>query len=162
MKEITLAGMVLVHSGEDWPHARPPCCKASGNLFFVVCLGFRLFLIEFRQEMTSHLEHNEKIVSWMQPVHGGVEDQFPVLRMKGAFYKLSLRMMKSIWRHVRLKRGFVNVERAPYGGLKLKIPTLLLTEKMRTQTRFNVRPSYFFSFFVWFAGFVLFNNDAGR
>jgi hypothetical protein len=40
---------------------------------------------------------------------------------------------------VRLRRGFVNVERAPFGGEKLRIPTLLLEEKMRTQTRFNVR-----------------------
>jgi hypothetical protein len=129
--------MVLVHSGEEWPHARPPCSK----------------------EMTRHLEHNEKIVSWLQPSGGGVEDQVrtasdqaptasdplkdeqvPVLRIKGQYFRLSLRMMKSIWRHVRLKKGFVNVERAPYGGMKLKIPTLLLTEKMRTQSRFNVSP----------------------
>lgn len=53
MKEMSLAGMVLVHSGEEWPHARPPCSK----------------------EMTRHLEHNEKIVSWLQPSGGGVEDQ---------------------------------------------------------------------------------------
>ena len=64
-----------------------------------------------------------------------------MLRIRGQYFRLSLRMMKSIWRHVRLKKGFVNVERAPYGGLKLKIPTLLLTEKMRTQSRFNVSQS---------------------
>ena len=64
-----------------------------------------------------------------------------MLRIRGQYFRLSLRMMKSIWRHVRLKKGFVNVERAPYGGLKLKIPTLLLTEKMRTQSRFNVSHS---------------------
>lgn len=118
MKEMSLEGMALVHSGEEWCHARPPCCK----------------------EMTGHLEHNEKIVSWLQPVGGTVEDQVPVLRIQGGYYRLSLRMMKCIWRHVRLRKGFVNVERAPYGGMKLKIPTLLLTEKMRTQSRFNVRP----------------------
>jgi hypothetical protein len=39
---------------------------------------------------------------------------------------------------VRLRKGFVNVERAPFGGLKLRIPTLLYVEKMRTQSRFNV------------------------
>lgn len=32
----------------------------------------------------------------------------------------------------------MNVERAPFGGLKLRIPSLLYVEKMRTQTRFNV------------------------
>ena len=47
-------------------------------------------------------------------------------------------MMKAIWRHVRLRKGFENVERAPYGGLKLKIPVALLAEKHRTQSRFNV------------------------
>ena len=41
-------------------------------------------------------------------------------------------------RHVRLRKGFVNLENAPYGGLKLRIPSTLLVEKMRTQTRFNV------------------------
>ncbi len=39
---------------------------------------------------------------------------------------------------MRLRKGFVNVEKAPFGGLKLKIPTLLYVEKMRTQSRFNV------------------------
>jgi len=39
---------------------------------------------------------------------------------------------------VRLRKGFVNLENAPYGGLKLRIPSTLLVEKMRTQTRFNV------------------------
>ncbi len=41
-------------------------------------------------------------------------------------------------RSVRLRKGFVNVEKAPFGGLKLRIPTLLFVEKMRTQSRFNV------------------------
>jgi hypothetical protein len=31
------------------------------------------------------------------------------------------------------------VERAPYGGFKLRIPVALLAEKLRTQSRFNVR-----------------------
>jgi hypothetical protein len=44
-------------------------------------------------------------------------------------------------RNVRLRKGFVNVERAPFGGLKLRIPTVLFVEKMRTQSRFNVRCS---------------------
>jgi hypothetical protein len=42
-------------------------------------------------------------------------------------------------RSVRLRRGFVNLERAPFGGEKLRIPSLLFVEKMRTQSRFNVR-----------------------
>lgn len=39
---------------------------------------------------------------------------------------------------MRLRKGFVNVEKALFGGLKLRIPTLLFVEKMRTQSRFNV------------------------
>ena len=40
---------------------------------------------------------------------------------------------------MRLRKGFVNMEKAPFGGLKLRIPSLLFIEKMRTQSRFNVR-----------------------
>jgi hypothetical protein len=85
-----------------------------------------------------HLERNERLVTWLQPVGGAVEDQVPAIRVKECFYTISLRMMKAIWRHVRLRKGFDNVERAPYGGLKLKIPVTLLAEKLRTQSRFNV------------------------
>jgi hypothetical protein len=68
-----------------------------------------------------------------------VQDQYPVMRLSdGGYYTMSLRMMKAVWRSVRLRRGFVNVERAPFGGEKLRIPTLLFVEKMRTQSRFNV------------------------
>ena len=106
----------VVCAGNDWCHALPPCSR----------------------EMMAHLERNEKLVSWLQPVKGTVQDQMPAIRVKNEFYSISLRMMKAIWRHVRLKKGFENVERAPYGGLKLKIPVSLLAEKLRTQSRFNV------------------------
>lgn len=46
MKEISMEGMTLIHSGEDWAHARPPCAR----------------------DMAGFLEHNERIVSWVQPV----------------------------------------------------------------------------------------------
>ncbi len=69
-----------------------------------------------------------------------MQDQYPVMRLSdGGYYTMSLRMMKAVWRSVRLRRGFVNVERAPFGGEKLRIHTLLFVEKMRTQSRFNVR-----------------------
>lgn len=54
--------------------------------------------------MIRHLERNERVVSWLQPLGGRVEDQQPAVRFKGHFYTLSLRMMKSIWRHVSLPR----------------------------------------------------------
>ncbi len=43
-------------------------------------------------------------------------------------------------RHVRLKKNFVNREVIPHVGTKLRIPEVLLVEKLRTQQRFNVRP----------------------
>jgi hypothetical protein len=116
MKRLDMKGKCVVYAGEDWRHGLPPCSK----------------------EMMRHLERNEKIVSWLQPVDGRVEDQIPAIRVNDAFYSMSLRMMKAIWRHVRLRKGFDNVERSPYGGMKLKIPTSLLAEKLRTQSRFNV------------------------
>lgn len=116
MKRLDMSRVSVVHAGEDWQHAHPPC----------------------NREMMCHLERNEKLVSWLQPVDGTVQDQIPAIKVDGAFHSISLRMMKAIWRHVRLRRGFDNVERAPYGGFKLRIPVPLLAEKHRTQSRFNV------------------------
>jgi hypothetical protein len=116
MKRIDTEGMVLVHYGQDWPHESPPCSKS----------------------MVSKLERNERLVFWLQPAGGSEQDQIPALKLQDGFYSLSLRMMKAIWRHVRLKKGFHNLERAQLGGYKLRIPNMLLTEKMRTQSRFNV------------------------
>lgn len=63
---------------------------------------------------------------------------FPAIKIKDQFYTLSLRMMKAVWRHVRLKKGFVNEEFIPHVGNILRIPNILLQEKIRTQERFNV------------------------
>lgn len=116
MKRIDTTGMVLVHYGREWPHPAPPCSKS----------------------MIASLEHNEPLVYWLQPKNAPECDQVPALKLPDGFYSLSLRMMKAIWRHVRLKKGFHNLERAQMGGYKLRIPHALLTEKMRTQSRFNV------------------------
>jgi len=116
MRKIDTSGMVLVHYGREWPHHAPPCSKAMVNL----------------------LERNEPLVYWLQPTGKAEQEQIPALKLADGFYTLSLRMMKAIWRHVRLRKGFHNLERAQLGGYKLRIPTVLLTEKMRTQSRFNV------------------------
>jgi len=121
MKVVDMRDVFLVHSGDDWRYEQLPCNK----------------------QMISHLEKNEGIVSWLQPKSGLVDDQFPAIKIKDYYYTLSLRMMKAIWRNVRLRKGFINMERAPYGGHKLKIPSLLYTEKMRTQHRFNVKTQHF-------------------
>jgi hypothetical protein len=39
-----------------------------------------------------------------------VEDQVPAINVNGQYRCLSLRMQKSIWRHIRLRKGFVNLE----------------------------------------------------
>jgi hypothetical protein len=116
MKAIPMHNMTLIHRGEDWPHSQNPCTK----------------------EMMSVLEKNERYISWLQPVNGKIEEQIPALRIHDQYYMLSLRMMKCIWRHVRLHKHFVNHETALYGGRKLKIPMSLYIEKIRTQSRFNV------------------------
>ena len=116
MRRIDVERMDLVHYGLMWPHSAAPCNRA----------------------MIAHLERNEGLVYWLQPRGAGVDLQIPALRLKDGFYTLSLRMMKAIWRHVRLRKGFCNLERAQLGGFKLRIPAVLLTEKMRTQSRFNV------------------------
>ena len=121
MERLDISNIRVIYAGEDWRHGSLP----------------------FSREMMRHLERNERLVSWLQPLGGGVQDQVPAIRMKDEFYTISLRMMKAIWRHVRLKKGFENVERAPYGGLKLKIPVSLLAEKLRTQSRFNVSGVHF-------------------
>ena len=137
MKPVDMDTVDLIHSGEAWPHPHPPCSR----------------------QMLQFLERNEGVVTWVQPKGGVVEDQYPVIRIGGEYYTMSLRMMKAVWfvliflfflartradnaiknrRSVRLRKGFVNMEKAPFGGLKLRIPTLLFVEKMRTQSRFNV------------------------
>jgi hypothetical protein len=91
------------------------------------------------KDMIGKLEKNEAFVSWLQPKSGSVEDMFPAIRIKENYYTLSLRMMKAVWRHVRLKKGFVNQQLVPHVGTLLRIPRVLLLEKIRTQERFNVR-----------------------
>jgi hypothetical protein len=118
MKRIDTTEMILVHYGREWQHEAPPCSRC----------------------MVSKLERNERLVFWLQPKNGTEQDQVPALKLPDGFYSLSLRMMKAIWRHVRLRKGFHNLERAQLGGYKLRIPRTLLTEKIRTQSRFNVRP----------------------
>lgn len=99
---------------------------------------------------------------------GAVKDQVAAINVHGKYFcPLSLRMQKSIWRHIRLRKGFVNLEQLSQvktptkkqqcvtwqglwlrfiyaaqhvfcqGGYKLKIPTMLLSEKERTRSRFT-------------------------
>jgi hypothetical protein len=117
MKLINLQDMEIVFSGKPWTFALQPCAKQAIPL----------------------LERNEKIVSWLKPLGGGVSDHIPAILFKDKFYSLSLRMQKAIYRHIRLKKGFKN-EEIMDGIAKLRIPDVLLKEKIRTQSRFDVSP----------------------
>ena len=115
MKVIEVQDMEIVFSGKAWTHNIQPCAKQAIPL----------------------LERNEKIVSWLKPKGGGVSDHIPAILFKGKFFSLSLRMQKAIYRHIRLKKGFKN-EEIMDGIAKLRIPDVLLKEKIRTQSRFDV------------------------
>lgn len=114
MKLVNLNSNVLLRCGLSWPYSKMPSAK----------------------DMISKLERNEAYVSWLKPTNS--TEMFPAIKIKDQFYTLSLRMMKAVWRHVRLKKGFVNEEFIPHVGNILRIPNILLQEKIRTQERFNV------------------------
>jgi hypothetical protein len=140
MRVLDISGMGVVFHGREWPY---PDVDPSSRC----CI--------------SHLERNESLVTWLQPPGGQVEDQIPAIRVKDKFCALSLRMQKSLFRHVRLRKNFVNLEPLSNGTYKLRIPLLLLHEKIRTQTRFNV--GYLFLILnVCLQGFLLFFNVGCR
>lgn len=107
----------VVDGGQSWPHRKKPC----------------------KLEMLPLLEQNESIVTWLIPKGcDDINQQIPAIRFNHMYYTISLRMMKAIWRHVRLAKGFVNREESKDGNPKLRIPVKLFFEKKRTQNRFNV------------------------
>jgi hypothetical protein len=116
MRIIDTTNMELVSVGMPWRHEISPCSKAAIAL----------------------LERNTKVVTWMAPRGGKPHEQIPCIMYKERYYSLSLRMQKAIYRHIRLKKGFKN-EETVNGTAKLRIPDLLLKEKIRTQSRFDVR-----------------------
>ncbi len=87
-KVLDISGMDIVYRGKVWNHSEDPSAKSMVHL----------------------LERNESIVTWLQPRGGSVHDQIPAINVNGQYRVLSLRMQKSIWRHIRLKKGFVNLE----------------------------------------------------
>jgi len=115
MRLIDETGMEIISSGIPWNHSLSPCSKQAIHL----------------------LERNTKVVTWLMQKGGSVKDQIPCILYKNKYYSLSLRMQKAIYRHIRLKKGFKNEEMVD-GMSKLRIPDILLKEKMRTQSRFDV------------------------
>ena len=116
MRVIDATHMEVVTLGLPWRHAVSPCSKQAISL----------------------LERNTKVVTWLMPKGGSARDQIPCILYKDRYFSLSLRMQKAIYRHIRLKKGFKN-EETVNGLSKLRIPDLLLKEKIRTQSRFDVR-----------------------
>ena len=112
MKVINMAGLQVVSVGMKWTYASSPCSKQA---------------VQF-------LEKNEKVVTWLRDEAGL---QIPCIFYNDKYYSLSLRMQKAIYRHIRLKKGFQN-EEVLDGYAKLRIPDILLKEKIRTQGRFDV------------------------
>ena len=92
------------------------------------------------REVVKTLEKKEIYCSWFQENDGGVDSQFPALRVDNKYFSMPLRIQKSIFRHMRLHATFVNRERTATGVEKLRIPTTLLREKLRTARRFMVIP----------------------
>lgn len=90
------------------------------------------------KKIVKALERKELYCSWFQVKGGDVDDQFPALRVHNRFYTMPLRIQKSVFRHMRLSEHFVNREFTVTGVQKLRIPTALLREKLRTARRFMV------------------------
>ena len=85
-----------------------------------------------------YLENNESIVSWLCPRDSDkCSAHIPAIFYQNKYWSLSLRMSKCIYRHVRLRRGFANIQ-SIHGVQTLRIPQTLLQEKRRTQIRFEV------------------------
>ena len=77
LKEVVMDNMQIVHRGDVWLRDEPPCSKSMAGL----------------------LECNESWVTWVQPAGGTMHDQFPCIILKdNRVCRLSLRMMKTIWR----------------------------------------------------------------
>lgn len=111
---LDVTGMDIILRGKQWDRAEDPSNKNAIHL----------------------LERNEALVTWLQPKviknffapcktcarvfmrqrhttqGGSIDQQVPAINVNGKYFcSLSLRMQKSIWRHVRLRKGFVNKER---------------------------------------------------
>ncbi len=72
MRIVDMSQNHVVKSGVTWPFSSSPNCK----------------------KMVLQLERNEALVSWLCPNSGGIQDQFPAIRVKDDYYTMSLRMMK--------------------------------------------------------------------
>jgi hypothetical protein len=68
MRVLDVSAFRVVHRGEDWPHALPPCNRS----------------------MMSKLEKNEALVSWLQPAQSTRLDEQVRSRLRACSRSLSL------------------------------------------------------------------------
>lgn len=124
MRCVNIDDYQIILKGDVWNHDILPCSKDAIPL----------------------LENNESIVSWLAPKKNGdgLITHIPAIYYKHKYWTLSLRMSKCIYRHIRLRKGFKNLQTV-HGIKTLRIPQLLYNEKQRTQTRFEV---FLFSYCV--------------
>lgn len=120
------------------------------NLYKVVKAGIPCetptpFKIE---TIVNVMERNEGYIYWLQPPDTSPSKQIACVQINGVFYQLNLKLEKAIFRHIRLCKGFVNLEKLEDGTPKLRIPSRLLREKMRTSIRCQVRVYVCILFFV--------------
>ena len=113
MKLLTSSEFVVVKAGRRY--VMPPPVQVHGLL--------------------QSMERNESYIYWMQPKDGGIHDQFASINVNGKFYHLNSKLEKAIFRNVRLTKDFRNYEVLADGTKKLRIPTRLLREKIRTSVR---------------------------
>lgn len=107
----------ILVQGQEWDRDTPPCSREASQV----------------------LENNEAFVTWLAPrdALGAFALHIPAIRYQGKYWTISLRMSKSIYRSVRLRKGFDNMQTV-HGVQTLRIPQLLFNEKQRTQARFKV------------------------
>lgn len=119
MRCVNIDDYKVLLQGDPWTHDVLPCSKEAIPL----------------------LENNESVVTWLVPVNTSGSQTFsahiPVILYKSKYWTLSLRMSKCIYRHIRLRKGFKNIQNV-HGIETLRIPQLLFNEKQRTQARFEV------------------------
>lgn len=117
MRSVNMEHYKILVQGQEWNRETPPCSR----------------------DASLALENNEAVVTWLAPrdALGVFSRHIPVIRYKDKFWTISLRMSKSIYRSVRLRKGFKNLQTLQ-GVQTLRIPQLLFNEKQRTQARFKV------------------------
>lgn len=93
MRCVNIEDYKILLKGDSWKHDVLPCSKDAIQL----------------------LENNKSVVTWLVPKEKAGAPQtclthIPVIFFKGRYWALSLRMSKCIYHHIRLRKGFKNIQ----------------------------------------------------